>query len=95
MAWHGSRNLYDVIDRVLSVIPADFEHIVIVASKLSDIQCDCLWKAPEQRSVHWRDTAEILQEYIPCIDPTLRWQLEVVSIWLDTPVIDGPPVATE
>jgi hypothetical protein len=71
------RNLSDVIDQILEVIPKRRNTSFIHA--LKDIQSSVKFAAPEMHSFWWNQCYEILSEETP--NPTGGWKKEVENIF--------------
>jgi hypothetical protein len=75
------RNLIDVINEMLKVVPKKEEYII---SCLKDIQDSQKYRAPEDM-IGWHQVSELLQEF-EYNGNTPMWKLEMCSIFSTRPL---------
>lgn len=75
------RNLIDVINEMLKVVPKEQEQII---SYLKAIQDSQIYRAPENM-IGWYQVSEMLQEF-EFNKKTPMWQLEMCSIFSTQPL---------
>ena len=75
------RNLIDVIDQMIDVIPKNNNHLI---SQLRDIQDSQKFRAPEDM-IGWQNVNEILNKF-NFNKHTPEWQLEICSIFSTIPL---------
>lgn len=74
------RNLIDVIDQMLSVLPTNEESL---RKDLFGRKDSCFYTAPEAMSYRWEEVANILVNRFGKTEPISGWQKKIVDIWMD------------
>lgn len=78
------RNLLEVIDQMLEVIPETEEDLII---SLKSNRRSAEFTSPETMSLRWDVTCETLKNELPVVDSIddfNEWQKKVYNIWMDT-----------
>jgi hypothetical protein len=70
------RNLVDVIDQMIAVIPETEKQL---RGRLESLKTTCVYSSPEQDSARWSHCAEILMGEIG--EPVTEWQKKVAEIF--------------
>ena len=77
------RNLTDVINKMLEVIPIDHG----IAPILRDNKSSAAFAAPEMMGHWWSEVADNLQEYLG--EPDVEWKRRVQAIFADKEAPDA------
>ena len=78
------RNIVDVVDQILLVIPKE-EHSF--RAELKSLRSSALYAAPESTKMWWSEFQRIINDYLPHPNKCEDWQLHVGSIFIDKPAI--------
>lgn len=70
------RNLSDVVDKMLEVIPVENESLI---NQIKAARQSSLFAAPEMQSVFWNECASALISEIG--EPVVEWQKQVAAIF--------------
>lgn len=70
-----ARNITDVIDSILKVVPEDSQTL---RDRLVGVKRDAGFRAPEMMRLSWRALADVLEDEIG--EPTLDWHHKVATI---------------
>jgi len=75
------RNLQNVIDRIIPLIPDDFEYQEDLAAALEESKQNLAWAAPEAIAFWWSGTSVVLCEFLGTVDTA--WKQEICNIFTD------------
>ena len=76
------RNLSEVINRILSEVPATEEDLI---EQLKDVLNSLAYSAPENILMWWDETHCIIMDYVPD-PPKEKWQWIILSIFSTKPI---------
>lgn len=75
------RNVYDVVDQMVPLIPREESALL---GELHSLKQSALFAAPEATRMWWTEFHWIINEYIPPPGSQLtKWQTNVVNIFMD------------
>lgn len=74
------RNIYDVVDRMIPLIPKDEAALL---GELHSLRQSALYAAPESARMWWSEFHRIINEYLPHPSECTDWQLNVGNIFMD------------
>lgn len=80
------RNLYDVIEQMIALVPGNEEEFL---EGIRAVQSSAAFSAPEMIGLHWRRAAALIQERFEDPDNpnqplfTAPWQEQVVDLFTD------------
>lgn len=75
------RNIYDVVDRMIPLIPEDEGALLF---ELRSLRQSALYAAPESARMWWTEFHRVINEYLPPPGSQLtEWQTSVVNIFMD------------
>jgi DNA mismatch repair protein MutH len=80
------RQLDEVINQMLSVIPTDKTDVILRTRLVVDLHShldSIMYSAPELTGMRWNNVADTLRYHIPKDEKMwTTWQKEVVKIWM-------------
>ena len=74
------RNIVDVVDQMLRVLPADE---AAFKGELVSLRSSALYAAPESARMWWSEFHRIINDYLPHPDKCTDWQLQIGMIFMD------------
>lgn len=78
------RDLIEVLDRVLEVIPESEGEL---RNGLQKVRSSAGYTAPEAIASRWIEAADVFAEHLPADTNVMSdWQARVAELWLDTPI---------
>jgi hypothetical protein len=77
------RNLSDVIDRMLAIIPATRADEIELREALERVKGNAGFRPPEMENISWTEGMNALFDFFGDADPTSEWGKQVQAIWMD------------